>query len=56
MAIPRTPQRIINSAGKHILGRLRAAQDDDPEMACPRCGSTVWRYDGDRQRCADCGK
>lgn len=37
----------------YVEPRLTLADDEPP---CPRCGSTAWKYEGDRQICADRGK
>lgn len=33
----------------------RRAFEPSEDQACPKCGSSAWKYEGDRQMCADCG-
>lgn len=52
----RTIHQRMHAKDARIAREMKARwQQLQDAKYCPKCGSYAWRYDGDRQVCADCG-
>jgi len=52
----KTLNRKCRQCEKERKGKGYKTHRGDNQTGCPNCGSTKTVYDGDRERCADCGK
>ena len=47
-------QQMVHKLAQVIQSAVEDWLEDQPK--CPACGSMAFTYEGDRQRCAECGK